>query len=105
MKAPYQDNSEPFRFHRAGKASKCTLCVHRIEKGREPACVEGCPSKAMIFGDLNDPESPIRAKIWKAEQLLESKKAYSKVFYIIPENVLKQLEKRIVKNPHMDRMP
>ena len=104
-KPPYQDTGEPFRFHPPGKASKCTLCVHRIEKGRQPACVEACPSKAMIFGDLNDPASPIRAKLWKAEQLLESEKADPKVFYVIPKNLSRPLEERIVNNPHMDRLP
>ncbi|MBN2061776.1 MAG: 4Fe-4S dicluster domain-containing protein [Deltaproteobacteria bacterium] len=102
---PYQENGETFRLHTPGKASKCTLCVHRIDKGREPACVEGCPSKAMIFGDLNDPDSPIRARIWQAEQLLETEKTYPGVFYIIPKNLLKPLEKRIIDNPHMDRLP
>jgi len=38
-------------------ADKCTLCYHRITKGMVPACVEVCPTKARIFGDLNDPKS------------------------------------------------
>jgi tetrathionate reductase subunit B len=42
-----------------GTAEGCTLCVHRIDEGRQPACVEACPG-AMMFGDLNDPKSPIR---------------------------------------------
>ncbi|MBI4861637.1 MAG: 4Fe-4S dicluster domain-containing protein [Candidatus Riflebacteria bacterium] len=29
---------------------KCTMCHHRIVKGRVPACVEACPEKATIFG-------------------------------------------------------
>ncbi len=29
---------------------KCTLCSHRIVKGKEPACTEICPEKATIFG-------------------------------------------------------
>ncbi|MBN1105530.1 MAG: 4Fe-4S dicluster domain-containing protein [Deltaproteobacteria bacterium] len=103
-KLPYQDTAESFRFHPPGKATKCTLCVHRVEKGREPACVEGCPSRAMIFGDLNDPGSPIRAKIWQAGQLLESEKANPKVFYVIPKNLSRLLEERIVNNPQMDRL-
>ena len=40
-------------------ADKCTLCYHRITKGQLPACVEVCPVEARIFGDLNDPESPV----------------------------------------------
>ncbi|MEZ5784936.1 MAG: 4Fe-4S dicluster domain-containing protein [Xanthobacteraceae bacterium] len=42
-----------------GTAEGCTLCVHRIDEGRQPACVEACPG-AMTFGDLNDPKSVIR---------------------------------------------
>jgi len=41
-------------------ADKCTWCYHRIQKGLRPACVEACPVGARLFGDLNDPESPIR---------------------------------------------
>ena len=40
-------------------ADKCTLCYHRIKKGKLPACVEVCPVEARIFGDLSDHESPI----------------------------------------------
>ncbi len=38
---------------------KCTWCYHRITKGLNPACVEVCPMQARIFGDRNDPDSPI----------------------------------------------
>ena len=40
-------------------ADKCTLCYHRITKGKLPACVEVCPVGARVFGDLSDPQSPI----------------------------------------------
>ena len=46
-----------------GVADKCTWCYHRISAGREPACVEVCPVKARIFGDLNDSQSPIQAVV------------------------------------------
>jgi tetrathionate reductase subunit B len=44
-----------------GVADKCTWCYHRISRGLEPACVEVCPVDARVFGDLNDPGSPIQA--------------------------------------------
>jgi Fe-S-cluster-containing dehydrogenase component len=49
------------RFWNPGKktADKCTLCYHRITNGKLPACVEVCPVEARVFGDLNDPESPV----------------------------------------------
>ena len=39
---------------------KCTMCAHRVDAGRVPACVETCPSKVRTFGDLEDPKSPLR---------------------------------------------
>ena len=43
----------------AGVADKCTWCYHRTTRGRQPACVEACPVGARVFGDMNDPASPI----------------------------------------------
>ena len=44
-----------------GTAEGCTLCVHRLDSGRLPACVEACSGagRAMLFGDLLDRESEI----------------------------------------------
>ncbi len=45
-----------------GTVESCTLCVHRIDVGGKPACVEACDTTgngAMMFGDLNDPDSEI----------------------------------------------
>lgn len=42
-----------------GIVDKCTFCVHRVENGVVPSCVNTCISGARIFGDLNDPTSDI----------------------------------------------
>ncbi len=50
-----------------GTVESCTLCVHRIDRGeRTTACVEACHEQgngAMIFGDLNDPDSAISREL------------------------------------------
>ena len=46
-------------IHPDGYADKCTFCVHRVEKGKDPACVSVCPTRCMHFGDLDDPESEV----------------------------------------------
>jgi molybdopterin-containing oxidoreductase family iron-sulfur binding subunit len=46
-----------------GTVESCTLCVHRIDQGGQPACAEACANKVILFGDLNDPESAIAKKV------------------------------------------
>ena len=52
-----------------GVVEKCTFCIHRVRKGRYPACVEACPVGARKFGNLLDPQSEIR-------YLLEHKRTF-----------------------------
>ncbi len=38
---------------------KCTLCNHRVADGKEPMCVTQCVGRALIFGDIDDPQSVV----------------------------------------------
>jgi len=75
MACPYQARSfvhEPLHHQNPevprgqGCVESCTLCVHRVDKGQTPACVEACTKDehgAMLFGDLNDPAGEIAKRI------------------------------------------
>ena len=43
----------------SGKADKCDFCEQRSADGLQPACVESCPTHALVFGDLDDPNDPV----------------------------------------------
>lgn len=49
-----------FINHDTQTADKCTFCVHRLEVGLLPACVESCVGGARIIGDLHNPQSRLR---------------------------------------------
>jgi len=51
-----------------GTVESCTLCVHRVDAGGQPACVEACHADghgAMTFGNINDPDSDISKQLAK----------------------------------------
>jgi molybdopterin-containing oxidoreductase family iron-sulfur binding subunit len=62
------DDQAPYAPRGKGTAEACTMCVHRVDADRVPACVEACGStgnKAMLFGDLNNPDSDIAKRVAK----------------------------------------
>ena len=49
-----------------GAADKCTFCWETLtSKGQKPACVTSCPTGALSFGDVNDPNSEFSAVVAK----------------------------------------
>lgn len=41
---------------------KCTLCAHMLDNGETVTrCTECCPTGALVFGDLDDPNSSVAA--------------------------------------------
>lgn len=82
----------------AGVMEKCTFCVHRVTKGMQPACAEVCPTSAITFGDLDDPESEVSKLLAENEafRLQEEFGTSPKVFYIggkKPDASFRQVEK------------
>ncbi len=75
MACPYKARSfihedthdqKPYAPRGKGTVESCTLCVHRVDTDRIPACAEACKkqgNEAILFGDLNDPESEIRRRL------------------------------------------
>jgi Fe-S-cluster-containing dehydrogenase component len=45
--------------HPKGYVDKCTFCLHRVQKGLQPACVGVCPTGTLTLGDRNDPSSAV----------------------------------------------
>lgn len=74
--APLEQQLNPdVTVREMGIMEKCTFCIQRIREAKDtakddgrrkvrdgevtPACVQSCPTGAMSFGDLNDPNSKV----------------------------------------------
>ncbi len=82
-----------------GTADKCDFCLHRVSKGLEPACIEACPSRARVFGDLNDPNSEV-SKLIAANPvtvLRPEEGTHPNIFYIGADHTDE-------RSPHVDHM-
>jgi phenylacetyl-CoA:acceptor oxidoreductase subunit 1 len=79
-----------------GVCTKCNFCAPKIDKGLSrglkpgvdeqatPACVVACTSKALEFGDLNDPDSQVAQQIRdnRTVCLQEEMATQPRVYYI-----------------------
>ncbi len=82
-----------------GVMEKCTFCVQRIQAGEiqakaekrelregeiQPACAQSCPADALVFGDLNDPNSRVSrmSRSGRATRLLGELGTQPKIAYL-----------------------
>jgi molybdopterin-containing oxidoreductase family iron-sulfur binding subunit len=84
---PYVKEFNPaFATRMRGVVEKCNFCGERLALGKEPACVEAVKEVgAIVFGDLNDPNSEIR-QILDKEHTIQRQAALGtkpSVFYIV----------------------
>jgi len=52
-----------------GVMEKCTFCINRVRKGKNPACHDICPTGSRKFGNLLDKDSVIR-------RIIDNKRIY-----------------------------
>ncbi|MFO7760855.1 MAG: sulfate reduction electron transfer complex DsrMKJOP subunit DsrO [Thermodesulfobacteriota bacterium] len=78
--------NDDFPTRMRGVVEKCSFCAWRLPSGKDPLCVEACgDTKAMIFGDLNDPGSEIN-QVLKSRFTIQRKPSLGtkpSIFYII----------------------
>ena len=55
-----KDMQPVFPTRTKGVVEKCDLCAERIDVNEIPVCVAACRSRALVFGNLADPASPVR---------------------------------------------
>jgi molybdopterin-containing oxidoreductase family iron-sulfur binding subunit len=103
--APLEQQLNPdVTVRSSGVMDKCTFCVQRIRFGRRdadqrgaplqdgelrPACVQACPTSAMVFGKLSDETSAVfkLARSPRAIRMLEETDTQPHVIYLKGQKV------------------
>ncbi len=83
-----------------GVMEKCTFCIQRIRQAKDhakdddrrrvtdgevqPACVQTCPTEALVFGDRNDPDSKVSKSMNdpRAYHVLEETNTLPSIVYL-----------------------
>jgi len=94
-----------------GVMEKCSYCVQRIQDGKitagnerrpvadgdiTPACAQTCPTEAIVFGDLNDPQS-------RVSEARADKRSYDLLAYLNIKPRTSYLAR--IRNPHPSLAP
>ncbi len=101
--APLEQQLNPdVTVREKGVMEKCTFCIQRIRQAKDqakddggrrvrdgevqPACVQTCPTQALVFGDRKDPDSQVSQKITmqlsRAYRVLEELNTSPSVVYL-----------------------
>ncbi|MFC2020657.1 4Fe-4S dicluster domain-containing protein [Chloroflexota bacterium] len=59
-----------------GTVMKCDFCPEMLHRGKPPACVTGCPMKAIYMGDLTDDIASNGRDIVQLSRFLDENNAY-----------------------------
>jgi molybdopterin-containing oxidoreductase family iron-sulfur binding subunit len=80
-----KDLNPDFPTRTKGVVEKCDLCEELLAQGKPPACVAACPEKAMVFGNLDDPESEVRELLRKHYTIRRKPElgTHPEIYYIV----------------------
>jgi Fe-S-cluster-containing dehydrogenase component len=69
-----------------GVMGKCNLCAGRIDQGKDPFCVQACPTRIRKVGLISDPESEVSKLIAESgAQVYQPENGTGpSVYYILP---------------------
>ncbi|MDH5297447.1 MAG: 4Fe-4S dicluster domain-containing protein [Desulfobulbaceae bacterium] len=75
---------------RDNRMDKCDFCLTRLAKGLLPACVEGCPSGARLFGDAKAPQGEFGAYLTRNDLAPQPGRAGRVSYVPLRKNVMEK---------------